>query len=81
MKESHLPYINSFKQYEPSESDMNVLFRSLTHYSTFINGKANEIFILAAGDESIDNRLLQKEITDLGRMYVKSFMLRNKQKL
>lgn len=81
MKKSHLTYINSFKQYEPSESDMNLMFRNLTHYSTFINGKANEIFILAAEDESVDSLMLQKEINDLGRLYVKKFMLRNKQKL
>ena len=74
MSNSHILYINNFKKYEPTAIQANTQFDNLSKYSTFIHNKANEIFSDAARDNSIDSMQLQKEITELGIIYVKLFI-------
>jgi len=74
MRENYTVYIESFKKYEPTALQANVLFNNLSGYSAFINNKANEIFSIATNDTSVNTSQLQKEITDLGIIYVKLFI-------
>ena len=80
MPSNYIEYINSFKRYEPSDPETNSQFPNLSQYSTFINNKANEIFSMAESDHSIDSQQLQKEINEMGKTYVKSFLALSKQK-
>lgn len=79
MNNNYLLYIESFKKFEPSIAEIGQQYPNLSNYSTFINNKANEIFLLASADLSIDSMELQKEILDLGKRYVKTFVAIHKQ--
>jgi hypothetical protein len=74
MSTNYLIYIDSFKRFEPSAIQTSYPYSNLTNYSTFINNKANEIFSVAAADDSVNILELRKEILDLGILYVKIFV-------
>lgn len=76
--DSYQNYLHLFSKFSPNELENIEAFKGLSDYSTYITNKANEIVSKAAGDKSIDNTQLQKEIFQMGVDFVKVFALMQK---
>ena len=79
VKSGH-PYIRDFVMFADASLDNGDSFKSMNHFATSISRKAQSLFKMAAANPRIDLLRLQKEIHEIGRVYLLQFAVMSKHK-